>query len=241
MRYKISDERHIRTAMAIGYDNLDILKNSKILIFGCGGVGSFVCEALGRIGVGEIHLVDKDVVSESNINRQIIADYSTVGRSKTELVAERLKLINPDVKVVEFPIFYLPESEEAKQIDFSIYDYVVDAIDTTSAKIDIIVRCKSLGVRVISSMGTGNKVDNSKLKIADIKDTSVCPLAKIVRKELRKRNISDVKVLYSEEEPRKAFEMYEGKKAVPASVSFVPSTAGLLIAGYVVRDILGIN
>ena len=219
--------------MLIGQENLDRLAGSKVLVFGVGGVGGYVCEALCRAGVGRIDIVDKDVVDVTNINRQIIATHETVGRPKVEVCRERMLSINPDVKVDAWQCFYLPE--RAGEFDFGAYDYVVDAVDNVTAKIDIICNARAAGVPVISSMGTGNKLDPTMFKIADIKDTKVCPLAKAVRKELRKRGVSGVKVLYSEEEPIKPL---SDDTRTPASISFVPSAAGLIIAGRVISDIL---
>ena len=222
-----------RTRMLIGQENLDKLAAAKVLVFGVGGVGGYVCEALCRGGVGRIDIVDKDVVDVTNINRQIIATHETVGRPKVEVGRERMLSINPDVKVDARQCFYLPE--RAGEFDFGAYDYVVDAVDNVTAKIDIICNARAAGVPVISSMGTGNKLDPTMFKIADIKDTKVCPLAKAVRKELRKRGVSGVKVLYSEEEPIKPL---SDDTRTPASISFVPSAAGLIIAGRVISDIL---
>ena len=222
-----------RTRMLIGQENLDKLAAAKVLVFGVGGVGGYVCEALCRGGVGRIDIVDKDVVDVTNINRQIIATHETVGRPKVEVCRERMLSINPDVKVDARQCFYLPE--RAGEFDFGAYDYVVDAVDNVTAKIDIICNARAAGVPVISSMGTGNKLDPTVFKIADIKDTKVCPLAKAVRKELRKRGVSGVKVLYSEEEPIKPL---SDDTRTPASISFVPSAAGLIIAGRVISDIL---
>lgn len=219
--------------MLIGQENLDKLAAAKVLVFGVGGVGGYVCEALCRGGVGRIDIVDKDVVDVTNINRQIIATHETVGRPKVEVCRKRMLSINPDVKVDARQCFYLPE--RAGEFDFGAYDYVVDAVDNVTAKIDIICNARAAGVPVISSMGTGNKLDPTMFKIADIKDTKVCPLAKAVRKELRKRGVSGVKVLYSEEEPIKPL---SDDTRTPASISFVPSAAGLIIAGRVISDIL---
>ena len=222
-----------RTRMLIGQENLDKLAAAKVLVFGVGGVGGYVCEALCRGGVGRIDIVDKDVVDVTNINRQIIATHETVGRPKVEVCRERMLSINPDVKVDARQCFYLPE--RAGEFDFGAYDYVVDAVDNVTAKTDIICNARAAGVPVISSMGTGNKLDPTMFKIADIKDTKVCPLAKAVRKELRKGGVSGVKVLYSEEEPIKPL---SDDTRTPASISFVPSAAGLIIAGRVISDIL---
>lgn len=236
-----------RTAYLLGEDGVEILKNKHVAIFGVGGVGGYVAEALGRVGIGRMTLVDMDTVSESNINRQIIATYDTIGRKKTEVMAERLHSIHPELSVQCVDCFFLPETSE--QFDFSTFDYVVDAVDTVTAKLELISCAKAAKVPVISCMGTGNKLDPSRFEIADIAKTSVCPLAKVMRRELKKRNLTGVKVLYSKEEPLVPKipeerisdlqqEKVERRKAVPGSVSFVPSVAGLLIAAEVVKDIL---
>lgn len=218
-----------RTARIVGSEGIEKLQKSHVLVFGVGGVGGHCIEALARAGVGSITVVDKDEVDVTNINRQIIATEKTVGMSKTKAVAERLKDINKEINVIEREVFYLPE--EGDNFDFSQYDYVVDAIDNVTAKLDIIGRSKAAGTPVISSMGTGNKLEPTMLEVADISKTSVCPLAKVIRKELKKRNIKNVKVVYSKEEPLV-------RANPPGSVSFVPSVAGLIIAGEVVKDIL---
>ncbi len=227
-----------RTRMLIGQERLDKLTDSKVLVFGVGGVGGYVCEALARAGVGQIDIVDKDVVDITNINRQIIATYETIGVPKVQVCRKRMLSINPRLKVKAMECFYLPE--RAGEFDFGSYDYVVDAVDNVTAKIDIICRAKEAGTPVISSMGTGNKLDPSMFKIADIEKTKVCPLAKIVRKELRNRGVRGVKVVYSEEEPCKRQNTDGIQEArTPASISFVPPAAGLMIAGAVIRDIIG--
>ena len=223
-------EQFQRTAGLIGEEVCLKLSRSRVLGFGVGGVGSYVCEALARAGIGAIDIVDKDTVDKTNINRQLIALNSTVGRAKVDVERERLKDINPDLKIEAKKIFYTPES--AYEFDFKKYDYVIDAVDNVTAKIDIIRRCKEAETPVISSMGTGNKLNPMAFKAADIEDTKVCPLAKTVRKELRKRGISGVKVVYSEEEPA-----VTGSRT-PASISFVPAAAGLLIAAEVVKDLI---
>lgn len=187
--------------MLIGQENLDKLAAAKVLVFGVGGVGGYVCEALCRAGVGRIDIVDRDIVDVTNINRQIIATHDTVGKPKVEVCRQRMLSINPDIKVSARQCFYLPD--RADEFDFAAYDYIVDAVDNVTAKIDIICNAKAAGTPVISSMGTANKLDPTMFKIADIEKTKVCPLAKVVRKELRKRGVSGVKVLYSEEEPKK--------------------------------------
>ena len=233
-----------RTEKLIGKDSLDRLASSRVAVFGAGGVGSFVIEGLVRSGVGAIDVVDNDQVSLSNLNRQLIATLDTVGMDKTAVVRERIKSINPDCEVTEHKMFFLPET--ADEFDFSVYDYVVDAIDTVAGKLAIIEKCSSLGIPVISSMGTGNKLDPSEFRIADIYDTKVCPLAKAIRKECRKRGIESLKVLYSEEEVLKpeadtgdGEALPPGKKTTPGSISFVPSVAGLMIAGEVIKDLIG--
>lgn len=233
-------EQHGRTTMLFG-NAAENLYRRRVAIFGIGGVGGAVAEALARSGVGQMDLIDADVVSLSNINRQIIALHSTVGKYKTDVMAERIRDIDPDIHVRCYRMFYLPET--AADFDFSVYDYVVDAVDTVSAKISIIQEAKAAGVPVISSMGTGNKVDPSAFQIADIAKTSVCPLARVMRIELRKRGITNVKVVYSKEEPIKPQECKSvpegsGRKNVPGSCAFVPPAAGLLIASEVVQDLI---
>ena len=225
--------RHSRTEMLIGADAMEKLKQAKVLVFGVGGVGGYVVEALARAGVGEIHICDNDTVSESNINRQIIATYDTIGMDKTDVMEKRILSVNPQCRVKKFKCFYLPGKEDnTSQFDFAYYDYVADAVDTVAAKLDIIEKSKKAGTPVISSMGTGNKLNPSMFEIADISKTSVCPLAKVIRKELRKRNIKNVKVLFSKEEPVKTGER------TPGSISFVPPVAGLLIGGEIIKDII---
>ena len=221
------NQQYERTSRIIGERGVDRLHDCSVLVFGTGGVGSYVCEGLARAGIGSLTIVDKDVVDETNINRQIIALHSTIGRPKARLMADRIRDIDPDCQVTPREMFFLPGGQP-DDLDFASYDYVVDAVDTVSAKIYIIERARQAGVPVISSMGTGNKLDGGAFKITTIEKTKVCPLAKVMRRELKKRGITDVKVLYSEEEP----------KSTGGSISFVPSVAGLLIAGEVVRDLL---
>lgn len=228
----MASEQFSRTELLIGKDALKKLHDSRVIIFGVGGVGGFVCEALARSGVGTIDIVDNDTVALSNINRQIIALHSTVGLPKVDVMKKRIDDINPDCSVNTHQIFFLPET--ASQFNFSSYDYVIDAVDTVAAKIAIIELAKKSGVKVISCMGAGNKLDPSQFCIADIAKTSVCPLARAVRHELKKRGISGVKVLFSTEQP------VTHNADFPASISFVPSVAGLLIAAEVVRDLMGI-
>ncbi len=226
-----------RTALLIGEEGLAKLKKARVAVFGVGGVGGYVVEALARSGVGALDLVDKDAVSLSNINRQIIALHSTVGRLKTEVAAERVKDINPDIEVHCHNLFYLPET--AEEFDFSKYDYVVDAIDTVSGKLAIIERAKAANIPVISSMGAGNKLNGGDFEVADISKTSVCPLARVMRRELKKRGVEHVKVVYSKEEPKQSGEVdEESGKAIAGSIAFVPSMAGLLLAGEVVKDLI---
>ena len=192
-------EQFQRTVQLIGAEACEKLSRSKVIVFGIGGVGSYVCEALARAGVGSIEIVDRDSVSASNINRQLIALHSTLGKAKVDAAEERLKDINPHITVTKKELFYLPET--SGQFDFGAYDYVIDAVDNVTAKVDIICRSREAGTPVISSMGTGNKLNPMAFKVADIEDTKICPLAKAVRKELRKRGIKGVKAVYSEEEP----------------------------------------
>lgn len=227
----MASEQFSRTELLIGKDALEKLHDSRVIIFGVGGVGGFVCEALARTGVGTIDIVDNDTVALSNINRQIIALHSTVGLPKVDVMKKRIDDINPDCSVNTHQIFFLPEN--ASQFNFSSYDYVIDAVDTVAAKIAIIELAKKSGVKVISCMGAGNKLDPSQFRIADISKTSVCPLARAVRHELKKRGISGVKVLFSTEQP------VTHNADFPASISFVPSVAGLLIAAEVARDLMG--
>ncbi len=229
------DERYKRTEMLIGEEKLNILRNSKIAVFGVGGVGGYVVEGLARCGVGNIDIFDNDVVALSNINRQIIATSSTVGKQKVEVMKQRINDIDESIKVNAYNLFF--SSENSSTIDFSTYDYVVDAIDSVKSKIELIVKCKQSKTPIISSMGTGNKLNPTEFKIADIKKTSVCPLAKVIRRELKNLGIENLKVLYSEELPKKP-KVCDGEKSSPASISFVPSVAGLIIAGEVVKDLI---
>lgn len=223
------DKWESRTGLLIGDENVQKLNNSRVLIFGLGGVGSYVVESLARAGVGSFTIVDGDKVSETNINRQIIATTSTVGMSKCTVQKSRILDINPSAKVEAREIFYLPEN--ADSIDFTQYDYIVDAVDTVTAKIEIIKRAKLARVPVISAMGTGNKLQPTAFRVGDIFDTKVCPLARVMRRELKARGITSLKVVYSEEEPII-------KERVPASISFVPSVAGLIVASEVIKGII---
>lgn len=236
-----------RTELLIGQAALEKLQNSRVAIFGVGGVGGYVCEALVRSGVGHFDLIDNDTVSLTNINRQIIALHSTIGKLKVDVMKERMLDINPDVDVSVHPCFYLPET--ADQFDFSNYDYVVDAIDTVTGKIEIIVQADAHQVPVISSMGAGNKLNPAMMEVSDIYKTSVCPLARVMRRELKKRHIKHCKVVYSKEkaiQPSQAsLEKYGvdseenfTKKSIPGSTAFVPSVAGLILASEVIKDLI---
>ena len=219
-----------RTELLIGKDNIEKLMSKRVAVFGVGGVGGFAAEALARSGVGTLDLIDKDVVDETNINRQIIALKSTIGQPKVEVAKERFLDINPEMTVNAHQVFYLPDT--ADQFNFSDYDYVVDAIDTVTGKLQLIEAAKEANVSVISSMGAGNKLDPTQFEVADISETSVCPLAKVMRKELKNRGIENLKVVYSKEAPIKV------DADSPGSVAFVPSVVGLIIASEVVKDLL---
>lgn len=231
-----------RTRLLLGDANMRLLRNAHVAVFGVGGVGGYVCEALARCGVGTLDLIDSDTVSVSNLNRQILALHSTVGRDKTEVMRERIADIDSSVQVRTYKIFFTPEN--ASDFDFSQYTYVVDAIDTVAGKIALAEHCHEANVPLISSMGAGNKLHPELFEIADIYETSVCPLARVMRTELRKRGIPKLKVVYSKEIPQKPA---DGKvpesrgRHLPGSISFTPSAAGLILAGAVVRDILNIE
>ena len=238
------EERFTRTKMLIGEEPFNRLKNAKVAIFGVGGVGGYAAEAIARAGVGKIVLIDNDIVSISNINRQIIALTDTIGNFKTDVMAKRINAINPEAIVEVHNTFFLPGNNDIIKEDI---DYVVDAIDTVSGKIEIIMQCNEKNIPVISSMGTGNKLDPSRLEIADIYKTSVCPLAKVMRKELKSRGIKKLNVVYSKEEPLKPVldenqqqQENDKRRKTPASISFVPPSAGLLIASKVIRDLAGV-
>ena len=226
-----------RTEMLIGKEGLEKLKNSKVAIFGVGGVGSFVVEGLSRAGVGNFILVDNDKVAESNLNRQIIATTKTIGKIKVEVAKKRILEINPEANVEIYPEIFMPDSPD---IFDNTVNYIVDAIDTVTAKIELIMRANKLNIPIISCMGTGNKLDPTLFEVTDIFKTSVCPLAKVMRKELKTRGIKKLKVIYSKEEPIKPNRenLETRKKQTPGSISFVPSVAGLIIAGEVVKDII---
>lgn len=234
-------ERFQRTEMLLGSDAMDKLKNSHVAVFGVGGVGGYTAEALVRSGVGKLTLVDSDTVAESNINRQIIATTQTIGRYKTEVMKERALDINPEIEVTEHRCFFLPDN--AGEFDFTQYDYVVDAVDTVTAKLALVEAAERAAVPIISCMGAGNKLNPGAFEITDIYQTSVCPLAKVMRRELKQRGIKRLKVLYSREEalkPQIDAEPQAGRRATPGSVAFVPSVAGLMIAGAVIRDLTGV-
>ena len=226
-----------RTRALLGEDGANRLKNSHVAVFGLGGVGGHLSEALARAGVGAIDIFDKDTVSMSNINRQIIALHSTVGMSKVDVMKRRILDINPECRVNAYEVFYLPEN--ADDYDLSVYDYIVDAVDTVSAKLELICRADRVGVPVISAMGAGNKTDPTLFEVANINETTVCPLARVIRRELKKRGVKALKVVYSKEEPvRRDDAEIENGKAIPGSLSFVPSVMGLIMAGEVVKDLI---
>lgn len=238
-------EQYQRTALLIGQSGIDRLQSVRIALFGVGGVGSFTAEALIRSGVGALDLFDNDTVCTSNLNRQLIALHSTIGRYKVDVARERLLDINPSAQIGAYRLFYLPET--ADQVDLSQYDYIIDCIDTVAAKIDLVVRASALNISIIASMGTGNKLDPTAFEVADISKTSVCPLARVMRQELRKRGIDHLKVVYSREIPRSPIQGISdeaptaSRRATPGSISFCPSVAGLILAGEVIRDLVGIH
>ena len=234
--------RFSRTELLIGKEQLLKLKNKKVAVFGLGGVGGHACEALARAGVGELHLIDKDVVDETNINRQIIALESTIGLPKVEVMKKRIEDIDKSIKVYTYNLYF--SSENRNEIPFDSFDYIVDAIDTVSSKIELITCAKEKNIPIISAMGTGNKLDPTKFKIADIYDTKVCPLAKVIRNELKKRDIKSLKVVYSEEEPvnllsdKEKEENFKNHEKMIGSISYVPATAGLMMASQVINDFI---
>lgn len=248
-------EQFQRTAMLIGEDSVEELHKKRVAVFGVGGVGGYVCEALVRSGVGAFDLIDKDCVDITNLNRQIIATQDTVGRPKVQVMKERMLSINPDVDVRTYECFFLPEN--AANFPFEEYDYVVDAVDTVTAKIELIMRSQAAGVPVISAMGAGNKLDASAFKVADIYKTNVCPLAKVMRRELKKRGVKKLKVVYSEEQPMTPMplkgqmsENVDGnnpeksqenesvrRKATPGSIAFSPAACGLVLASEIIKDL----
>ena len=224
-----------RTELIFGKENVKKLKSARVAVFGIGGVGGYTVEALARSGIGTLDLIDKDTVSVSNINRQIIATHQTVGRAKVEVARERVLSINPAAVVNTYQTFYMPDT--AEQFDFSQYDYIVDAIDTVTGKLELIMQAERAGVPVISSMGAGNKLDPTAFEVADIYKTSVCPLAKVMRRELKKRGVKALKVVYSKEPP--IVPDVEGEeRRTPGSIAFVPSVVGLIIGGEVIKDLV---
>lgn len=246
-----------RTQLLLGGEAMKKLSESRVAVFGVGGVGGYACEALVRSGVGHFDLIDDDKVCLTNLNRQIIATRRTVGKYKTDVMKERMLEINPDVDVTSHKCFFLPEN--ADEFPFSEYDYVIDAVDTVTAKLELVMKCRELNVPIISSMGAGNKLDASAFRVADIYKTKMCPLAKVMRRELKKRGVKKLKVVYSEEKPTRPIEDMSvscrtncicppgaahkctERRDIPGSVAFVPSVAGLIIAGEVVKDLTGVR
>jgi len=246
-----------RTQLLLGESAMQELANKRVAVFGIGGVGGYACEALVRSGIGAFDLIDDDKVCLTNLNRQIIATRKTVGKYKTEVMKERMLEINPNVDVRIHNCFFLPEN--ADEFPFDEYDYIIDAVDTVTAKISIIMKANELGIPVISSMGAGNKLDPTAFRVADIYKTMVCPLAKVMRRELKKRGVKKLKVVYSEEQPTRPIEDMSiscrtncicppgaehkctERRDIPGSVAFVPSVVGLIIAGEVIKDIAGVN
>lgn len=229
-------EQFSRTALIFGEQAINLLNGCRVAVFGIGGVGGHTAEALARSGIGSIDIIDPDKVTESNINRQLVATHSTVGRFKTDVMSKRIQDINPDCVVTSHNVFLLPET--ADSFDFSKYDYIIDAVDTVAAKITLVEKAKEYGVPVICAMGAGNKTDPTLFKVSDISKTKVCPLAKAVRIELRKRGIAHVKVVYSEEAPVQSSENLKDGQRIPGSAPFVPSVMGLIIAAEVVKDLV---
>lgn len=226
-----------RTRMLLGDEAMARLRAARVAVFGVGGVGGYVVEALARSGVGALDLIDNDTVALTNLNRQIFATWDTIGRSKVEVAAQRIASIQPECEVKTYQTFYLPETEQA--FDFTAYDYIVDAIDTVAAKISLVLKAQKAGTPIICALGTGNKLDPTRLKLGDIYETSVCPLARVMRRELRKRGVERLTVLWSEEEPIKPLPSEEEteRRGLPGSSAFVPAAGGLIIASRVVRDL----
>ncbi|MBO7631575.1 MAG: tRNA threonylcarbamoyladenosine dehydratase [Lachnospiraceae bacterium] len=231
------ENRFSRTELLLGESALERLSKCRVAVFGVGGVGGYVCEALARSGVGTLDLIDSDKVCLSNINRQIIATEKTIGQYKTDVMKERILDINPEAEVNTYRCFFLPEN--ASDFPFEQYDYVVDAIDTITAKIELVLQCQKAGVPIMSSMGAGNKLDPTRFRVSDIFKTSVDPLAKVMRRELKQRGVKKLKVVWSDEEPIR--HSGEDRRTTPGSTAFVPSVAGLIIAGEVIKDLTGIN
>ena len=230
----MEENQFSRTELLLGKKSVENLAKKRVAVFGVGGVGGFVCEGLVRSGIGIIDIIDKDTVDISNLNRQLIALHSTVGMNKVDVLEARLKDINKDLIVNKYKCFFLPETSGS--FEFEKYDYVVDAIDTVTGKIELVLKAKDAGVPIISAMGAGNKLDPTAFQVADIYKTSVCPLARVMRRELKKRGVDSLKVVYSKEEPIKP-SFAEGEEVVPGSVSFVPSVMGLIIAGEIVKEL----
>lgn len=236
-------ERLMRTEMLLGSEAMERLSAARVAVFGVGGVGGYIAEALARSGVGTIDLIDSDRVAESNINRQIIALSGTVGQYKVDVMKERIRDINPEIQVNTFPCFFLPENKD--MFDFGSYSYIADAVDTVTAKIELVMQAEQFQVPIISSMGAGNKLNPAAFEVADIYKTSVCPLAKVMRRELKKRGIKRLKVVYSKEEALRPLieeQAPDGssRRSIPGSIAFVPSVAGLIMAGEIIKDIAGI-
>lgn len=231
-----------RTQLLLGSEAMDKLKNARVAVFGVGGVGGHVCEALVRSGIGAIDLIDNDQVAITNLNRQIIATMDTIGKDKTQVMKERILSINPEAKVVVHQKFFLPEN--ADEFPFEDYDYVVDAIDTVAGKIGLVMKAQEFGIPIMCSMGAGNKLDPSRFKVADIYKTDMDPLAKVMRRELKKRGVKKLKVVYSDEKPVMPVEECQeetSRRSLPGSTAFVPAVCGLIIAGEVIKDIAGVN
>lgn len=235
----MTEDQFIRTRMLLGEETLERLSRARIAVFGIGGVGGYVCEALVRSGVGAFDLIDKDRVSLSNLNRQIIAGHKTIGRLKTEVMKERMLDINPHVLIRTYPCFFLPEN--AEDFPFEEYDYIVDAVDTVTAKIELVLQAQKYNIPIISAMGAGNKLDPTAFQVADIYKTKNCPLARVMRRELKKRGIKELKVVYSEEKALKPRVQSgeKGERPVPGSTAFVPSVCGLIMAGEIVKAFAG--
>lgn len=238
-------EEWIRTVLLIGKEGLERLQNTRVAVFGIGGVGGFSVEALARAGIGKLDLIDNDIIMPSNINRQIIATQSSIGRYKVDVMKERVLDINPECEVKVYTEFYLPENKN--RFDFSLYDYVVDAIDTVTGKIGLVLQAQEVNTPIISSMGAGNKLDPTRFEVTDIYKTSICPLARVMRRELKKRGVKKLKVVYSKEEAVIPYQIEEEnrkespkhrKRQIPGSISFVPSVVGLMIAGEIVQDVI---
>lgn len=229
-----------RTELLLGEESMDKLNKARVAIFGIGGVGGYVCEALVRSGVGAFDLIDDDKVSLTNLNRQIIATHKSIGQYKVDVMKERMLDINPEADIRVYKSFFLPEN--ANQFPFSEYDYVIDAVDTITAKIELVMKCQEMNIPIISSMGAGNKLEGSAFRVADIYKTKMCPLAKVMRRELKQRGVKKLKVVYSEEQPIspvKESEEATKRRTTPGSLAFVPSIAGLIMAGEVVKDLTG--